>query len=72
MESDNSDVSLRKKQWNLKMLRICFFKKFDVWTVHRDSGKVDVLLPPKSISKYTQLFDDLGIKYTVLESNIQK
>lgn len=44
---------------------------FDVWTVHRDSGKVDVLLPPKSISKYTQLFDEFGLKYVVLDSNIQ-
>ena len=46
--------------------------KFDVWKVHRESGKVDVLLPPNSISKYTQLFDDLGLKYEILESNIQK
>jgi hypothetical protein len=45
--------------------------EFDIWKVHRNSGHVDVLLPPSLIQKYTQLFDDLGIEYIVLESNIQ-
>lgn len=46
--------------------------EFDLWKVHSETGKVDVLLSPSLITKYTQLFEYFGIEFKVLESNIQK
>ncbi len=73
MENDYLEV---KFYW--KIQNFCFeytnkvISKFDVWEVHRNSGKVDVLLPPNSISNFTQIFDKIGLKYAVLDLNIQK
>jgi hypothetical protein len=45
---------------------------FDVWSVNRITGTVDVLLSPSSIPKYRRLFKTSGMKYEVLVDDIQE
>ena len=48
------------------------FIKFDVWSVNRLTGTVDVLLSPSSIPKYRRLFKTSGMKYEILVDDIQE
>ena len=50
-----------------------YFLKFDLWNVDRGEQKTaDVLLSPDAFKKYTQLFDNLNMRYETIEINIQK
>lgn len=62
---------------NLNFTLIFFFTntkylKFDVWSVNRITGTIDVLLSPSVIPKYRRFFKTSGMKYEVLVDNIQE